>query len=95
MTLLDRLRRRRLGMRMNCAAVGEVLQQHLDGELDDGPSTIVEAHLDMCRRCGLEASIYADIKAALAEQGRLPEESVQRLRDFGERIAQGAPDDGR
>lgn len=89
MSIFTRLRRRRMAMRMSCAEVGAVLQQYLDGELDQSTSPLVEAHLELCRRCGLEASIYADVKEALAGQGDLPEDSVRRLREFGERIAHG------
>lgn len=88
MSIFDRIRRR-LGMQMSCAEVGSVLQQYLDGELDSTTAPLVDAHLEMCRRCGLEASIYTDVKAALAEQGELPPDAVHRLRAFGERIAHG------
>lgn len=74
---------------MSCAEVGAVLQQYLDGELDATTTPLVDAHLEMCRRCGLEAAIYTDVKEALADRGPLPEDSLQRLRDFGERIARG------
>ena len=43
----------------------------------------------MCRRCGLEASVYSDVKDALANRVAPPAESVDRLRDFGVRIAHG------
>lgn len=89
MSMFTKIRRRRMAMKMSCAEVGAVLQQYLDGELDATTSPLVEAHLEMCRRCGLEASIYTDVKEALAEQGELPDDSVRRLREFGERIAHG------
>lgn len=89
MSIFTSIRRRRLAMKMSCAEVGAVLQQYLDNELKDGTSPFVEAHLEVCRRCGLEASIYSDVKGALAEQGNLPEDSVRRLREFGERVAHG------
>jgi predicted anti-sigma-YlaC factor YlaD len=89
MSIFTKIRRRRMAMQMSCAEVGEVLQQYLDGELDAATTPLVDAHLEMCRRCGLEASIYSDVKDALADQGELPEDSVRRLREFGERIAHG------
>jgi len=89
MSIFTKIRRRRMAMQMSCAEVGAVLQQYLDGELDQTTSPLVEAHLEMCRRCGLEASVYTDVKDALAAQGDLPEDSVRRLREFGERIAHG------
>jgi len=89
MSILTKIRRRRMAMQMSCAEVGAVLQQYLDDELDGTTSPLVEAHLEMCRMCGLEASIYTDVKEALAEKGDLPEDSIRRLREFGERIAHG------
>lgn len=89
MSIFTRYRRRRMAMKMDCAEVGVVLQQYLDGELDPATASLVDAHLEMCRRCGLDASIYTDVKEALAGQGALPADSVQRLREFGERIAHG------
>lgn len=74
---------------MDCARVGEVLQSYLDGELDDDTAPLVAEHLEMCRRCGLEASVYTDVRDALANRVAPPEESVDRLRDFGVRIAHG------
>jgi predicted anti-sigma-YlaC factor YlaD len=94
MSILNRMRRRRRAKQMTCAQVGEVLQQFLDGELDATTAPLVHDHLEMCRKCGLEASIYRDVKEALALQGDLPEDSVERLREFGERIARGdVPDE--
>ena len=81
MSIFTKIRRRRMAMQMSCAEVGEILQQYLDGELDGTTASLVEAHLEMCRRCGLEASIYTDVKEALAEQGELPEDSIRRLRE--------------
>lgn len=89
MSIFTWIGRRRMAMRMSCGEVGAVLQQYLDDELDPATSPLVEAHLEMCRRCGLEASIYSDVKGALAHQGELPQESIRRLREFGERIAHG------
>lgn len=95
MSILTWIRRRRMAMQMSCGEVAAVLQQYLDGELDDATAPLVEAHLELCRKCGLEASIIADVKEALAAQGELPDESVRRLREFGERIAHGdVPLDG-
>jgi len=88
-TRIRRRHRRRMAMQMSCAEVGAVLQRYLDDELDGTTSPLVEAHLEMCRKCGLEASIYTDVKNALAKNGDLPEDSVRRLREFGERIAHG------
>jgi anti-sigma factor RsiW len=82
-------RRRRVAMQMSCAEVGAVLQQYLDGELDEATSPLVEAHLELCRRCGLEAEIYSDVKHALAHRVDPPADSLVRLRSFAGRIARG------
>lgn len=72
-----------------CLEVGRVLQRYLDGEVDDLTARQVARHLEACRRCGLEASTYADIKAALAGRSRaLPEDAVDRLHRFGEQLMQ-------
>ncbi len=82
---------RRAGGPMSCAAVGRRLQQFLDGELDDARSAAIAAHLEDCARCGLEATVYEHIKASLAQQGadRLDDPTLQRLRHFADRLAQG------
>lgn len=89
MSMFSRLRRRRSAMRLSCAEVGALLQQYLDGELDGEQVEWVSAHLEVCRRCGLEASIYADLKHALAHRVTPPDDSVRRLREFGHRLAHG------
>ena len=75
---------------MSCHQVGEVLQQYLDGQIDPERAGRIEAHLDECRRCGMEAETYERIKTTLAEQRpEVSAESVDRLREFGERLARG------
>jgi predicted anti-sigma-YlaC factor YlaD len=75
--------------------VGKLLQRYLDGETDELVTAKVAEHLEDCRRCGLEAEVYREIKASLARQApTLPETTLARLRRFGERLAtDGAPDD--
>lgn len=82
--------RRSRGM-MTCHEVGEVLQQYLDGELDDVErARRIAAHLDDCLRCGMEVETYQRIKAALAaRRAVVPPDAVDRLRSFGERLARG------
>lgn len=75
---------------MQCDEVGKLLQHYLDGHLDERRGARLAAHLEDCRRCGLEASTYERIKESLAERrGSVPAESLARLREFGERIAKG------
>lgn len=75
---------------MSCRQAAKVLQTHIDGELDPERAALIEAHLDACRDCGLEADTYLEIKAALSrEQLNLPEETIKKLRSFGEQLARG------
>lgn len=88
---LGRWPRMRPGERLACPEVGRLLQRFLDGELDsDIEMTALAEHLEECRRCGLEADTYRKIKDALARRAEVvPEESVQRLREFGEHLTEG------
>ncbi|MCP4434761.1 MAG: zf-HC2 domain-containing protein [Actinomycetia bacterium] len=74
---------------LSCEEVARVLQTYLDSELDDDTARLVSAHLDMCRQCGLEASVYRDLKAAIAHRSEPSEQSVHRLRDFGHKLVRG------
>jgi anti-sigma factor RsiW len=75
---------------MSCRQVGKVLQTYLDDELDDDAARKVAAHLEDCRRCGLEAETYDALKESLRRgPAGLADEPVARLRDFGERLARG------
>ena len=86
MKLLGRTRPRA----MDCHEVGELLQHYLDGHIDADRAQRIEAHLDECRRCGMEAETYERIKATLAaHRPEVPADSVDRLRAFGERLARG------
>lgn len=71
---------------LSCKQVVEVLQAYLDGELDDLDVPDVDAHLDACAHCGLEAAIYERIKAALAAPaaGPVDPDAIERLRRFAE-----------
>jgi predicted anti-sigma-YlaC factor YlaD len=82
---------------LTCREVGKLLQRYLDGETDEHTTAKVAEHLEDCRRCGLEATIYREIKAALARQApTLPETTLARLRRFGEHLATtGTSDDDR
>jgi anti-sigma factor RsiW len=73
----------------SCMQVTRVLQSYLDGHTDEVTTRRVAAHLDACRRCGLEASTYREIKAALARHTTPPDEvALERLRAFGSALAQ-------
>lgn len=76
----------------SCREVSRVLQAYLDGQVDELTVRRVARHLDACRRCGLEAEVYARIKDALGQMDRdvssLP---LARLREFARRLAEEGP----
>ncbi|WP_313896038.1 zf-HC2 domain-containing protein [Streptomyces sp. YIM 98790] len=76
-------RRRRV---MQCAQVAQVLQAYLDGEIDEATARRVADHVEDCRRCGLEATVYREIKASLARRQAPPPDAVARLEAFGESL---------
>ena len=74
----------------NCREVGRLLQSYLDGELDQLLAQRVVRHLDMCRRCGMAAETYTEIKQALQlSAGSPPRDAIARLQTFGEQLATG------
>ena len=79
----------RSGEQLSCPEVGRLLQRYLDAELgDDAEVDALTAHLDECQRCGLEADTYRKIKEALASRREpVPPDTVERLRVFGEQLA--------
>ena len=70
-------------------------KRYLDGDVDDLTARRIVLHLEDCRRCGMEAAAYTEIKASLARRGeKLPDDAVARLLSFGERlIEEGPPSD--
>jgi anti-sigma factor (TIGR02949 family) len=79
---------------MECHEVAEVLQTYLDGYVDEHSARRIEQHLEHCRRCGIEVEAYERIKATLARRSELPSDAVDRLREFGERLARGEEPSG-
>ncbi len=77
----------------NCGEVGRVLQTYLDGELDQFAARRITRHLDLCRRCGMEASTYTEIKASLAlrTKSAVDPAAVTRLRTFGQQLIDTNP----
>ncbi|HSL72826.1 MAG TPA: zf-HC2 domain-containing protein [Ilumatobacteraceae bacterium] len=89
-TWMMKLLGRRPPSGMSCHQVGEVLQEYLDGHIDAERAEQIAAHLDECRRCGMEVETYERIKATLAAQRpEIPADSIDRLRAFGEQLARG------
>ena len=69
--------------RAECMRVNPLLQSYLDGQLNEDDARRVSRHLDACRRCGLAADTFRDIKAAVSRLGDEPDRAaVQRLRRF-------------
>jgi anti-sigma factor RsiW len=72
---------------MSCRRVGELLQAYLDGEVDDITARRIAHHLEDCRRCGMELSVYTEIKTSLRRRGGdVDRAALDRLRSFGERL---------
>jgi predicted anti-sigma-YlaC factor YlaD len=79
---------------LTCREVGRLLQRYLDEETDEHATAKVAEHLEDCRRCGLEASIYREIKVSLARQATvLPATTLASLRRFGQQLATAGPPD--
>jgi hypothetical protein len=53
-----------------CRETEQLLQDFMDGELDVHETKYLLAHLEACRRCGLKATTYRDIKESLVRQRR-------------------------
>ncbi|MGH3264491.1 MAG: anti-sigma factor family protein [Trebonia sp.] len=76
----------------SCREVGRGLQAYLDGHTDELTARRIARHLERCRRCGMEADIYAAIKTALVRQRHaLDPAAVARLRDFGAHLLNDPP----
>lgn len=77
-----------------CCEVGRVLQSYLDGHVDAVTARRVSRHLEGCRRCGMEADTYRQIKQALARKGSpVDPESLARLRALGDELLAAGGDD--
>jgi len=77
----------------SCLQVGRLLHSYLDGEIDDLTARRVARHLELCRRCGLEASTYAEIKSALSRRGApVPDDAHERLQQLAEQLMETPPD---
>jgi anti-sigma factor RsiW len=77
--------------RSECHQVAKVLQSYLDGETEPPTSSVVAAHLEVCRKCGLEANTYLAIKTALTstapEVSAVDAAAVDRLRRFADGLS--------
>lgn len=81
--------------RIECMRVRPLLQAFLDGELDDAQRQRVAAHVEACRRCGLEASTYMSLKRRLSGFDEpLDPDAVARLTEFVDHLADEPDEDG-
>jgi anti-sigma factor RsiW len=77
---------------MKCMQVARRLQRYLDGDDDDLTARRIRRHLEDCRRCGMKAATYTEIKASLGRRSKdVPDDAVIRLRAFGERLVREGP----
>lgn len=66
-----------------CHEAAHHLQTYLDGEAEPEVAARVHEHLETCRRCGLEAEAYRELKHRLAAASpEVDPDSVARLRSF-------------
>lgn len=73
---------------MSCQQVEAVLQQYLDKELEAAEVPKVLKHLEACKDCGLEASMYTRIKGSLVAHQEAPDDdSMARIRSLAEELA--------
>ncbi len=81
---------RRRNAPMNCMEVARNLQRYLDGDIDDAKARRLEAHLEDCRRCGMEAHTYQHIKTSLAARGTgpVPDDAIERLTRFARSLTE-------
>lgn len=77
-----------MATRMNCREVARRIQTYLDGELDEARRSALQAHLDACVDCGLEADVFDSIKKDLAAASPPRDDAaIARLRSFTDGIA--------
>jgi anti-sigma factor RsiW len=68
---------------LECRRVKPLLQSYLDGHISPEDAVRVSTHLDACRRCGLAAETFREVKAGLARLSEEPDQqAVQRLEGF-------------
>jgi len=75
-----------------CVRVADILQRYLDGEGSPEGSARVQAHLDECGDCGLEAGALVELKDAIRRHGEADTGAKQRLQEFAERLSKGGLD---
>ncbi len=72
--------------RSGCAEVLPLLQTFVDGELKERDAREVTDHLRDCRHCGLEVSVYRELRASLRRRTSAPPSEMARLEEFVHRL---------
>lgn len=71
----------------DCRRVAHVLHAYLDGELAEDDAMMVVAHLQECRRCGIDARVYQHVKRMLRGLAVAPDPiALARLREYSEHL---------
>jgi anti-sigma factor RsiW len=78
----------------SCREGCKLLQAFVDRELDEDTARVIAAHLDDCRRCGLEAEMYRRVQDSLRTRVSVSQAAVARLQEFAYALEDGrAPSD--
>jgi hypothetical protein len=78
---------------LSCRQVGKIIQRFLDAELDEVTTDKMAEHLEDCRRCGMAADVYLEIKASIGRNAPVvPEEALTRLQEFSWDLVRGEGD---
>ncbi len=89
---LRRNRRSRSNAAASCREVARVLQEYLDGQGDEVSAQRVRAHLEACRDCGMEATVFEELISALARRAPdLDAGAVERVRQFSQELLDDGP----
>ncbi len=79
-----------------CREAARWAEAYLDGELPPEHWTVLADHLHRCVDCGMRLELAARIRAALAHPragGADAPDTLERLRDFAHRLADGSGSD--
>ncbi len=81
---------RRRKPEVDCREVGRVLQSYLDDNVEPGFAGKIAAHLDECKKCGLESTAYTQLKDSLGQtRPAVDSHTIERLRAFGTELTDG------
>jgi hypothetical protein len=73
-----------------CRETYEHIQEIVDGEMTPSKAKHLQAHLDACEGCEVEAEVLRGLKEAIARVGQQTDaQCVQRLDDLARRLCSG------